>query len=93
MADVFASYSRTDREFVRRLADALTRSGKDVWIDWEDIPPASEWRSEIAAGIDGADAFVYVISPDAVTSRDAGGLAGPRGGVPYARGVATRTVP
>jgi WD40 repeat protein len=68
VADVFVSYSRTDREFVRRLVDALTRNGKDVWIDWEDIPAASEWRSEIAAGIDGADAFVYVISPDAVTS-------------------------
>jgi hypothetical protein len=36
---VFVSYSRSDREFVRMLVDALIVRGKDVWVDWDDIPP------------------------------------------------------
>jgi TIR domain-containing protein len=37
--DVFVSYSRADEAFVRRLDAALRARGKDVWVDWEDIPP------------------------------------------------------
>ena len=43
MADVFISYSRDDGDFARELHAFLTDAGKDVWIDWEDIPPASQW--------------------------------------------------
>ena len=68
LADVFISYSRRDKEFVARLAEALVAREKDVWVDWEDIPPTADWFAEIAEGIDGADAFVYVISPDSVAS-------------------------
>ena len=68
MADLFISYSRRDAGFVRRLAEALAARDKDAWVDWEDIPPTAEWFAEIAEGIDGADAFVYVISPDSVAS-------------------------
>ena len=38
MTDVFISYSRKDGDFARRLTNALTASGRDVWVDWEDIP-------------------------------------------------------
>jgi hypothetical protein len=46
-ADVFISYARRDRDFAGRLADALKERGHQVWIDWEDIPPASDWHAEI----------------------------------------------
>ena len=46
MADVFVSYSRKDGEFVHELYDVLTAAGRDVWVDWEDIPPASEWEQD-----------------------------------------------
>ena len=68
MADVFISYSRRDQELVRDLVDRLTARGKDCWIDWEDIPPSAEWLREIYEGIEGCDAFVFVITPDSARS-------------------------
>src|SRR5262245_50046514 len=37
-SDAFICYSRRDREFVVRLHAALAAAGKDVYVDWEDIP-------------------------------------------------------
>lgn len=68
MSDVFISYSRKDSEFVHRVFDDIKATGKEVWADFEDIPKAADWWEEIKAGIDAADAFVFVISPDSVQS-------------------------
>jgi TIR domain len=68
MADVFISYSRKDTDFVRRLHDALSKLNRNTWVDWEDIPLTAEWLKEIYAGIDSADNFVFVISPESVSS-------------------------
>lgn len=68
MADVFLSYSRKDKEFVRRLYDALAERGRDIWVDWEDIPPTEEWKKEIQYAIAVADTFLFVISPDSIAS-------------------------
>lgn len=69
---VFISYSRRDKPFVQRLVKAFNDLGRDVWIDWEDIPPVADWRNEIHSGIDNADDFVFVISPDSVESEVCG---------------------
>ncbi len=68
-SDVFVSYSRKDSDFVRRLTDALAGRGYESWVDWEDIPHTADWWAEIQAGIDAANTFVFVISPDSVESR------------------------
>lgn len=68
MADVFISYSRKDTAFVRRLHDALASRGRDSWVDWEDIPLTADWWKEVQAGIEAADAFVFIISPDSIRS-------------------------
>ena len=68
MPDVFISYSRADIDFVRRLHGALVARGKDVWIDWEDIPPTAEWLAEVFAGIEGSDNFLFVITPSSLAS-------------------------
>jgi len=68
MTDVFISYSRKDTEFVRKLHDSLEESGRDVWIDWENIPLTADWLEEIKEGIESSDNFIYVISPDSVHS-------------------------
>ncbi|HEX2619111.1 MAG TPA: toll/interleukin-1 receptor domain-containing protein, partial [Phototrophicaceae bacterium] len=68
MNNTFISYSRRDIEFVRKLVDAFKADGRDVWVDWEDIPLTADWMSEIQEGIEGADDFVFIISPDSVTS-------------------------
>jgi hypothetical protein len=59
VADIFISYSRKDQNFVHRLADALEARDKDVWVDFQDIPPTSEWLKEIYAGIEEADNVVF----------------------------------
>src|SRR4051812_20367156 len=71
--DVFVSYSRSDAEFVRtRLASVLAARGKDVWVDFEDIPPAADWLQRISDGIEAARAFVFVLSPESLASRVCG---------------------
>jgi len=68
MSDAFISYSRRDQEFVRGLVDELVSDGREVWVDWESIPLTADWFEEIKAGIEAADAFLFVISPDSVRS-------------------------
>jgi tetratricopeptide (TPR) repeat protein len=66
--EVFISYSRKDKEFVRRLDEALKSRGREAWVDWEDIRPTEEWMQAIYAAIEGADTFVFVLTPDSVAS-------------------------
>jgi WD40 repeat protein len=68
MPSVFISYSRKDREFVHQLFAELEKDGRDAWVDWEDIPPTAEWMAEVFAGIEAAESFVFVISPESVRS-------------------------
>jgi WD40 repeat protein len=68
MASVFLSYSRRDQPFVRRLYDALAADRRETWVDWEGIPPSAEWLQEVYTAIDGADTFVFVLSPDSLAS-------------------------
>jgi len=69
MADVFISYSRKDKDFVRRLHESLTAHERDTWIDWQDIEYAEDWWQKISTGIESADHFVFVITPDSVRSK------------------------
>lgn len=68
MTDVFISYSRRDTDFARQLFDALSASGRESWVDWEGIPYSADWWREICNGIDAAETFVFIISPDSMTS-------------------------
>ncbi|MEB3210544.1 MAG: TIR domain-containing protein [Leptolyngbyaceae bacterium] len=68
--DIFISYSSQDREFVRELHAALLESKLNVWIDWNNIPVAADWREEAESAIQSAHTFIFVISPDSVISRN-----------------------
>src|SRR5689334_3005849 len=68
MSDVFISYSRKDSDFTRRLHSALTAQNRDVWVDWEDIPVTAQWWNEICMGIEAADTFVFITTPDSLAS-------------------------
>src|SRR5438067_359510 len=70
--DAFISYSRKDKEFVHKLHDALAAQKRDLWVDWDDIPLASDWMQEIRTGIDQSNSFIFVISPDSVASKVCG---------------------
>ena len=61
-SDVFVSYRRLDVDFVKRLVEDLQKDGKEVWVDWEDIPPGVEgFADEIKRGLEGADTFIAVL--------------------------------
>lgn len=68
LSDVFISYSRKDTEFVKQLDQAFKAQDMEVWVDYEDIAPSIDWWEEIQAGIEAANIFVFVITPDSVTS-------------------------
>ncbi|NEP60593.1 MAG: TIR domain-containing protein, partial [Symploca sp. SIO2G7] len=72
MTDVFISYSRKDKAFVQVLNQALSSRKYDAWVDWENIPLTADWWEEIKAGIEGADTFIFVISPDSIESKVCG---------------------
>lgn len=65
----FISYSRADTYFVQQLHTRLQEDGRDIWVDWEDIPLTADWWNEIQEGIDGSDTFLFIISPDSVASQ------------------------
>lgn len=73
MTDIFISYSRRNLALIEKIDAALTARGKQVWFDkkkepLEGIPPGSKWWDEIKHGIDDADNFLFVISPESVVS-------------------------
>src|SRR3990172_4936659 len=72
MAKVFISYSRKDIEFAKRLTAELQKSDIDFWIDWEGIPPTVDWWKEIEKGIEEADIYLFLISPDSIKSKVCG---------------------
>jgi WD40 repeat protein len=53
---------------VSRLAVALEQRGKDVWVDVEGVRDAEVFPEALRRAIESSDAFVFVISPDAVKS-------------------------
>ena len=65
----FISYSRKDKEFVKKLNDALDATGVQAWVDWEGIELASDWMQRITNAIQTHDAFIFVISPDSIASK------------------------
>ncbi len=69
MTDAFISYCRRDKEFVQKLYQSFCNAKREVWVDWENIPLNSDWRDEIYRGIEAADSFVFVLSPDSVASQ------------------------
>jgi formylglycine-generating enzyme required for sulfatase activity len=72
MASLFISYSRRNIDMARRLVAAFEGQGLDFWIDWEGIEPTLDWWKEICKGIEEADNFVFLISPDSIRSRVCG---------------------
>ncbi len=68
MTGIFISYSRKDSTVARKLMQEFKTINLDVWVDWEDIPPAVGWLDQVLQGIERADAFVFLVSPDSAIS-------------------------
>lgn len=63
----FVSYAREDRPFVLRLADGLAHKGIEAIGDWQLIS-GEDYASRLRSLILRADAFVFVVTPESVTS-------------------------
>ena len=60
---IFISYVREDSDIARRLRDAISRIGGDVWLDERRLQPGDRWEEEILSAIRrGIRLFVPVIS-------------------------------
>src|SRR5512139_1141170 len=68
MSHIFISYSRRDLDFAGKIVQALAENKLDTWIDWKSIPKGEDWEQEIYRGIEEADAFLFLISPDSIVS-------------------------
>jgi hypothetical protein len=64
---VFVSYAREDRATVDRLSADLRALGQDVWYD-EHLLGGTDWWAEILRRIQGADVFLFALSPSSVGS-------------------------
>lgn len=65
---LFVSYSRADKDFVDRLAQALQERGLEPFVDRRDIPDLDIWWERIEDLITRTDSVLYIISPDAIAS-------------------------
>jgi hypothetical protein len=70
--DIFISYSRVDRGFVKELGTALKLAELGIWVDHDNIPIATNWKMEVAEGIRAAHTFVFVISSHSLSSEPCG---------------------
>lgn len=68
MARVFVSYSRRNIDFAKRLLGRLQEREMDFWVDWDGIAPTVDWMKEIEKGIEEADAFLAIVSPEWISS-------------------------
>ena len=50
--EVFISYSRKDKVFVRRLDEELKHREREAWVDWDGIPPGDTWEKTIYGAIE-----------------------------------------
>ena len=66
---VFISHSSLDKEFARKLASDLNTCRKiEVWFDEFDIQIGDSIPHKVEQGIQSADAFICILSPNFVDS-------------------------
>lgn len=70
MAHVFLSYSRKDAEYVDRIARQLEGAAFKTWVDRRGIAGGEQWRREIVAAIQAAEAMLLFLSPHSARSQN-----------------------
>ncbi|MDF9817237.1 toll/interleukin-1 receptor domain-containing protein [Streptomyces sp. SPB162] len=65
---IFLSYSRSDSDTASSVVARLEDKVRAVWVDWQSINPSEQWRQSIADAIRTSDAFVVLISRNALRS-------------------------
>ncbi len=68
LADIFISYSRTDKPLVAPIVAALEAKGWSIWWDM-DLAPGEEFDDVTAAALESARSVIVVWTPTSVASR------------------------
>ncbi len=68
MTKLFISYSHIDKSLCKELVDLLKLVFSDVWYD-RDLVTGTLWAGEINQQIEACDHFLFLLSPEACTSR------------------------
>jgi hypothetical protein len=68
MAEIFLSYSSSDKPFVRKLAEDLRSRGHSVWLDEWEIKVGECIPTRIEAGLEESEFVVLVMSQRACSS-------------------------
>ena len=65
--DVFLSYSSTDRNFVRAVAERLANEANlRVWFDEWSIPPGDPWQEALEDGLEHSASVVVFVGPQGI---------------------------
>jgi hypothetical protein len=70
VSQVFISYSRRDETDVSLLARKLEDAGHKIWLDRSAIQGGAKWQEEIVRGIERANVFMILLSPQSVASEN-----------------------
>src|SRR5688572_10311958 len=70
MATVFISYSRSNAEFARRLADDLKALSLDPWLDVDRIQVGEDWDDAVWEGLRTCDVMLLLLSPASMASKE-----------------------
>ncbi len=70
LSDIFISYSSRDRDQAEQLTELLASAGLSVWIDQSGIDVATSWSGEIVDAIENCKAFLVLLSPNSVESKN-----------------------
>ena len=65
---IFISYAREDRDSVVTLREDIEHFRRETWMD-EELDGGQDWWETILSNIRACDAFLFVVSPDSLTSR------------------------
>jgi TIR domain len=68
MADIFISYSRSDKAFAERLYRELERFNVHGFMDDSDLAAGSEWSTRLRETVRNADAVLVILSKSAARS-------------------------
>lgn len=67
-AQIFISYSSTDKEIVHEVAKMLDEQGARIWIDQREIFAGANWANEIHNGLEVCNVMLLFVSPDSMKS-------------------------
>jgi TolB-like protein len=69
-AEVFVSYSRSDKDRVLEVAAKLRAAGVSLWVDQTGIDGATMWGEQIVNALEGAKVLLLMVTESAVHSQN-----------------------